>query len=119
MLATFVAGSVGIFVLPLTGVAVFLLARRLGKGDGLAVPVGSGVAMAVGLVVALLVSSQGPLVDCLPGGGVRSSVPFWWSQGGGSGTSSPDGTAGGTITAGGRTYHYLCRDGRLAEFRQG
>ncbi len=119
VVGTLAAGSVGIFLLPLAGVAVFLLARRLGKGGRLAVAVTSGVAMSVGLIVALLVSSQGPLVDCLPGGGVRSSVPFWWSQSGGSGTSGPDGTARGTIRAGGHTYHYVCHDGRLGEFREG
>jgi hypothetical protein len=116
--------SIGLILLLASVVFIALTVRAMRKHDR-GVATGSAIAgstTAVGLVVLLLAVSQPAVVECLPGGGVRSSSHYWWgggpSSGSSSGSSSPDGTATGTMQHGDTTIHYVCRDGRLAEFEK-
>ncbi|HSH59122.1 MAG TPA: hypothetical protein VK988_05665 [Acidimicrobiales bacterium] len=115
--------SIGILLLAAgVGTLVVLFRRVTPGGRSVVLPAASGIAMAVGLLVGLVISSQGPIVECLPGGAVGSSVGNWWG-GGPSRTSdssilSPDGVATGTIEVGSARYHYECRNGALVNFEK-
>lgn len=115
--------SIGILLLGAgLGVLLVLLRRASSGGRRVILSAVSGLAMAVGLLVALVISSQGPLVKCPPGGGVSSSVGNWWgggpSRSSGSSSTSPDGLATGTIEVGSARYHYTCRNGALLTFEE-
>jgi hypothetical protein len=114
--------SVGALLLLASATIVVLMARRWrAHGDASAV-LGGGIA-SLGLAVVLVVSSQPPVVDCLDHG-VKTSSRSWWGAGrggphSGDGSSAPDGTVSGSITAGSRNYSYTCRDGQLVTFTEG
>ena len=108
--------SVGLLLLLTSvGLAVVLGRRSSGSGPWAAL---SGVAMAVGAVVAAIVASQPPVVTC-EDSGVRTSGAIW------SGGSSSHGSAGGSeglvtgaVTQGGATYSFKCLGDELVEFSQ-
>jgi hypothetical protein len=86
------------------------VARRTRGTTTNARPIIGGMAMAVGLVVALFVSMRPPLVACSPGGATTS---------GGSGSSMQggiDGSVSGTIVSGNHEYRFTCSGGRLTTF---
>lgn len=119
-----VAGSVivaSIGVMPVIGVLLFVVAlvwmagatQRAADRRGLA----GGLLVALGLPVAALVVTDGPLVECRPDGVSTSSSLFRGTESStGSGTSTEGGTTKGTITSGDRTYTYRCDGGRLVDF---
>jgi hypothetical protein len=108
--------SVGLlFVLVGGGLAVVLARRSSGCGPW---PVASGIAMAVGVAITGFVALQPPMVSCMSNGTrISSSV---WSGGATTGSGTGPNSAGysvGTFTQGSATYSFICRDGRLVEFR--
>ena len=124
----FVAGlatvfSIGLLLLPAAIVSAFAIVPALRGGGGRAWGLAflCGVPLGIGIVAVSIVSIQPPLVRCAPGS-VTESDRAWW--GGGSGTFSdtdwiaPNGGAHGTITSGGRTYHYACRGSDLVAFSE-
>ena len=76
-----------------------------------------GLLVALGLPVAALVASDGPLVRCTADGVSTSSSLFRGSpRSSGSGSSSGMNESSGGFTEGGRRYTFECRDGRLVDF---
>jgi hypothetical protein len=109
--------------MPVIGVLLFVIAlvwmagatQRHADRRALA----GGLLVAVGLPVAGLVASDGPLVRCRPDGVSTSSTIFRGSplsSGSGSSSGPGAGDADGGFSTGGRTYTYRCEGGRLVDF---
>ena len=107
--------SIGL-VLLIGAVPVVIAAVRRAQRTSSPGAVLGGIAMTLGLVVAL----QQPLVECSKNG-VRTSSRTWWGGGGGSSSSgsivgSADRSISGTVSFGSHSYSYTCRDGHLTAF---
>lgn len=119
VVGAFTVASVG--VMPVVGVLAFVggmvwmagAVQRRPDRRGLA----GGLLVAVGLPVAALVATDGPIVRCRDDGVSTSSSLFRGNDSNtGSGTASDDGVTDGSVTAGDRTYTYRCAGNRLARF---
>lgn len=112
--------SIGVFVLPFAILALVLLVRvanRRGWGGA-----SGSLLVAYGLVALLIVAPWEPLVSCDERGVSTSGRRVGGSGAGGSeighvGRDGSGGDSSGTISTGGRTYTWTCRDGELVEFR--
>jgi hypothetical protein len=119
VVGAFTVASVG--VMPIIGVLAFVggmvwmagAVQRRPDRRGLA----GGLLVAVGLPVAALVATDGPIVRCRDDGVSTSSSLFRGNDSStGSGTSSEGGVTDGSIRSGDRTYTYRCAGDRLVRF---
>jgi hypothetical protein len=127
VIGALVVASIG--VIPILGVLLFvggmvwMAGSAQAKSDrrGLA----GGLLVAIGLPLAGLVASDGPIVRCRPDG-VSTSSSIFRDAGGSSGSGSSGagvtsaglapGATQGQLSSGGRTYTYRCEGDRLVEF---
>jgi hypothetical protein len=119
--------ALGMLALMSIGVGLLIAAAPLWAATGTALlernaspvaPLG-GAGAALLLTAGSLWLAQGDPVHCLPNGGVEvdsSSLTGWGaSSGAGSAQLSSGGATTGTLTGGGRTFHFTCSRGRLVE----
>ena len=117
VVGTLIVASV--VVLPILGVlllvgGVVALARSTQGAPDRRALVG-GLVVAVGLPVAALVASDGPVVRChADGRGVSTSSSIFRPSSSSSGSGSA--TADGVFVGGDRRYTYRCEDGELVDF---
>lgn len=114
--------SIGIFVLPFTIGAIYLVVRRASGRAGLTRALLAGPAIAIGLSLLWVVWIQPPLVECNQSGVTTHSRP-WWNSGSssGEGGSSVGGSAEvsrGTVETPSGRYVFTCRGEELVQFRR-